>query len=410
MIQQFLSRNKHAYTNIDSSEAHGLKINTGKLNYYDKESSTWKEIKPPTEPYKIMTVKINLSSDPVIYYQDNATSMTPRSSEWDEFFGIYPYLASSEIDVKINPNNYKQYLDGTAIEEEKLAASNVMIYFPRMGLKITLDETLETPELTISITNNPYDNAFSYKAFNNAMPAYPKPGFSIGAYKGFVVDGKLRSMSGKEPTTFDKMDSFRNFAHANGTGYELTGFYQMTYIQAMYILKYKSLDSQAILGQGFTSVENTFATTTGATDEKGLTYGSQDKKEQMKLFGIEDLWGNTWDYLDGIISKEDRGLYTASSNFDAAHTFYTKAGEIGETDVDGYVSACHGNNDLGFLPKEQKGSATTYFCDYSCVYPNRIATYGGDFVDYSKVGVFRIYVNYKTDYAEASIGARLMRL
>ena len=48
---------------------------------------------------------------------------------------------------------------------------------------------------------------------------------------------------------------------------------------------------------------------TGTTDSLGFCYGNTDDYgHPMKLFGIEDFWGNIYDWVEGLRTNENNGL------------------------------------------------------------------------------------------------------
>ena len=159
-----------------------------------------------------------------------------------------------------------------------------MVAFPRRGVKITTVGNT----LTVKMTDDPDNPEFEYLAHTRGTTRKEK--FYLGAYKGFTYASKLRSWSGKAPTVSQTIATFRTQAQANGAGYDQSGFYQLTFRQAMYILKYRNLDSQTVIGRGFVD-GNSAATNTGNTNKRGMDWGETTGKQQMKLFGLEDFWG-----------------------------------------------------------------------------------------------------------------------
>ena len=168
------------------------------------------------QPFRTMTVRIDLAnSNPssCITYQDDAVGMTAKSSDWDNFFGHYPVLLKNGVEVgKLNPNNFAQFEDGSAADITSGDAGDVMIAFPRRGVKISTSGDI----LTISMTDDPDNSDFTYYAHTRGTTR--KEVFYLGAYKGYVASSKLRSLSGKAPTASQTIGTFRTQAHANGTG------------------------------------------------------------------------------------------------------------------------------------------------------------------------------------------------
>ena len=357
------------------------------------------------QPYKIMTVNIDLSnSNPStsVTYADDAVGMTAKSAAWDEFFGHYPVLLKNGVEVgKLNRNNFSQFEDGT-FAAIGVSGGDVMVAFPRRGVKISTTGTT----LKISMTDNPDHPDFEYYAHERGNTR--KDVFYLGAYKGFMYSSKLRSLSGKAITASKTIGEFRTLAHENGAGYELSGFYQLIFRQAMYILKYKNLDSQTALGKGYTA--GSAAQTTGATDTKGMDYGETSDTSRMKLFGLEDFWGNIYEWIDGIVTDSTRNILTATDNFNNSGSGYINRGQGSTSNIGNYMSKPQGTTETGFLAKEVNGSATTYFCDYASLYASCVACFGGDWGIGSAAGAFRLSVSNADSGSCATIAARLMYL
>lgn len=367
------------------------------------------------QPYKKMTVRIDLSnSNPATCstYADDAVGMTAGSSEWDDFFGHYPVLFKDGAEVgKLDPNDFTKFEDGTDADITSGDAGDIMICFPRHGLAISTTDNI----VTVSMTDDPDNDDFKYYAHSRGDNR--RDVFYLGAYKGYLLDSKLRSLSGKSPRVNATIGNFRTYAQANGSGYEMTGFYQITYLQAMYLLKYKSLDSQTAVGMGYVSGSNAIAT--GGTEAWGMdcelvkqtnpTYMT-DSKHHVKVFGLEDLWGNVHEFVDGIYSSSARNIITATDNFNDTGTGYTDNGQGATSNLSGYMSKPQGTTEKGFIAKANDGSSTTYFCDYAYLYSSAVAFFGGTYGNGAYAGVFWLGVSSSASYSGSYVGARLMYL
>lgn len=369
------------------------------------------------QPYKTMTAIIDLSnSNPstCITYADDAVGMTPGSAAWDEFFGHYPCILLNGVEgVKLDPSNYTKDINGNTVNLASAAVGDVMVAFPRRGLKITTVGTT----MTIKMTDDPDNADFEYNAHTRGSTRKEK--FYLGAYKGFLDSSKLRSWSGKAPTASQTIGTFRTQAQANGAGYENSGFYQLMFRQCMYLLKYRNLDSQTTIGRGYVKSTNTAAVNTGGTNAYGMdseiikasnpTYMT-DELHQVKLFGIEDFWGNIWEWIDGIVTTSTRNMLTATTGFNDTGSGYTDQGQGAAENVSGYMSKPQGTTKTGFLIKEASGSETTYFCDSASLNASCVACFGGSWTNASYAGAFHLRVAYAASFSHATVAARLMYL
>lgn len=370
------------------------------------------------QPYKKMTAIIDLSnSNPAtcVTYADDAVGITAGDSAWDEFFGHYPVLLKNGVEVgKLNPNNFDQFEDGTTADISSGNAGDAMIAFPRRGLTITTSGT----KITISMTDDPDNADFEYNAHTRGTT--PKDVFYLGVYKGNVVSNKLRSLKGKTITANQTIGTFRTQAQANGSGYEQSGFYQLTFRQCMYILKYKNLNSQTTVGYGYVLSSHSAAIASGGTEAWGMdcelikstnpSYMT-DQNHHVKCFGLEDFWGNIWEWIDGLVSDSSRNVLTANSGFNDSGSGYTNNGNGGvSANIGNYMSKPQGSTKAGFVAKEVSGSETTYFCDCADLYASCVAKFGGAWNGTAAAGAFLLDVDNASSTSDAYVAARLMYL
>lgn len=368
------------------------------------------------QPYKIMTVEIDLlngNPSTCCTYTDDAVDMESGDTSWDEFFGHYPVLFKNGQEVgKLNPNNFAQFEDGSTVDISSGDAGDVMIAFPRRGVRINIVDNI----LTVSMTDDPDNPDFKYYAHSRGEERKEK--FYLGAYQGYLLSLKLRSLSGKLPNNKFSIGAFRTYAQANGTGYEQSGFYQLIFRQVMYLLKYKNLNSQSAVGSGFTgwTISNE-PSNTGTTNSLGMDYRETSGIKHVKLFGIEDFWGNLQEWIDGIVLKEKDSstitLLTTTTGFNNSGTDYEIETEM--ADSVGYMRKPKGTTETGFVINETGGSTTTYFCDCAKVRcydstTNYVASFGGNWDSGSDAGIFCLLADKSTYESFVSVGARLMYL
>ena len=358
---------------------------------------------------RTMTVVIDQSNsnpETCITYADDAVGMTPGSSEWDSFFGHYPCLFKDGVEVgRLNPNDFTKFEDGTSADITSGNAGDVMIAFPKLGYKISTSGDI----VTVSMTEKPNAEGYCYLAHTRGTTVKDK--FYLGAYKGYTLDSKLRSLSGKTPTVNTTIGNFRTQAQANGSGYDQSAFNQLIFRQCMYLLKYKNLDSQTAVGKGYVSEINSSAISTGGINDKGMDYGIIYSNSHMKLFGLEDFWGNVTEFIDGIFIDDNRNILTATENFNDTGSGYTNQGASGlSSDTSGWMSKVQGTSEKGFVLKEKNGSKTTYYSDYALVSASCVVCFGGSWRDGAQAGAFSFYGYPSASDSRSDFSARLMYL
>ncbi len=369
------------------------------------------ESKPQYKAWGVRIDRENSDPDEAVEYIGAAAGYMPadgtEQGSWADnpvFAKIKPcLLCDGKVVDYLDPNDYGRAASGEPIGKMR-AYFDTMVEFGKIFYRIRKDEYYTYVEITDdvrSLADGFTDYAFSYKG-----KVYDK--FYIGAYKGYVVDGKLRSISGVLPENNKTIGAFRKAAHANGNGYEILPFNKLTLLQALYVVRYKSLDSRAALGKGCTEADS-FAPT-GNTDKDGLYFGSQDGDVQMKCHGIEDLWGNILEWVDGFITTDK--IKIADGNFNDKGDGYEIAANLPNT-VCGAITDVHGNNKLGFVPSEADddiSAGEAYYCNYGSTWCDgtvNLPYFGGNRSNGAYAGAFCFYCGYSASYAVANIGARL---
>lgn len=361
--------------------------------------------------YKTYGVSIDLANsnpETAVTYTDTAVGMVAGSSDWDNtniFRDIRPCLfQDGEIKGYLNPNDFTKYVDGTSADISTGAEGDVMIEIPKVGVKIaTSDNTL-----TVQVTDNPNAEGFSYLAHTREKHG-DKDKLYIGAFLGYNLSSKLRSLCSKQPTANITIGQARTLAQANGDGYDQIAFYQLTLLQCLFLIKYKSRNSQTALGRGYVT-SNSSAIQTGSTVAKGMDFGETTGKQQIKFLGIEDFWGNLFCWIDGLVSSSNYHALTATKNFNDDGTGYNDKGQVATTNIGGYMKIPQGTNDLGFIIKIQGGSSTTYFADGASFNNGFIPCFGSSWNSSLSAGAFNLFVDmYASDF-DNTCGGRLMYL
>lgn len=366
------------------------------------------------QAYQTYGVSIDLSNsnpETAVTYTDDAIGMVAGSPDWYKasiFKNIKPCLFKDGAVVDyLNPDNFAQFVDGTAADITSGDSGDVMIEIPKTGYKITKSGTT----LTVQVTDDPNKDGFSYKAHTRTEDG-DRENLYIGAFLGSNKNSKLRSISGVSPQNVTSLTDFRTQAQANGAGYDLLAFYPMTLLQCLFLIMYKNLNSQVALGMGYVGDSSWSYTQkdTGATVAKGMNYGSSNDMEQMKFLGIEDFWGNLYQWVDGLVSSSDYHALVATDSFNDTGDGYTDLGALSTSSIYGYMKSPQGTNEAGFIISEKGASSSTYFSDYADFHGGFVPVFGGSFVDGANAGAFQLGVDYGPGDAVGIVGARLMFL
>lgn len=375
-------------------------INNWNKKFGEEEVNKLIEERIKSEAIKplIMTAVIDqTNSNPLtcISYADDARKMEKGSLKWDNFFKTKLVLFKDGKEVRD--------LEDNELSSLKPEDGDVMVKFRRLGLNI---KTVED-KIYITMTDNPDDPNFKYYAHTRGTER--REAFYLGAYLGYEENGKLRSIKDVMPTASKTVGAFRTLAQANGKGYEQFAFYQLVFLQAMYVLKYGNLDSQTAIGKGLTGGSYT---NTGTTNGKGIDFGSTDATLQMRFQYLEDFYGNKYQWIDGVQSGGSSNMMTTTDNFNDERKDYESYPLGFSGNIYQYPRKVQGTSELGFIIKENGASQTTYFCDYQDVYGNsiKLPCFGGNCSGGASAGAFYFCCYYSASNSSASVGSRLMFL
>lgn len=358
--------------------------------------------------YGVRVMENNSNPETCCTYIEEAVEINlANSTSLGGWSKIYPFNEIKIIGLKngvetneINPLNKDHYFGGYRVPDDV----DVMVKIPKVYWKFS--NISNGYELRIS--KDKFDGADCYAhKVNGAEKDY----IYVGAYLGYVENGKLRSKSRATPTTNKTIGQFRQYAQANGDGYQQWNWYTQTLIQILYLIAYKNLNSQQALGYGFVYGSG-YPLQTGGTYEKGFVYGESSGRQQMCFLGIEDLWGNLSQWVDGLKISNTSIMATPNNKiFNDNGSGYKKIGTaINTTNV--YINKVFHDNECAFLTKECNGSETTHYTDAGAVWigGDNVGAYGGNYTVYRNAGIFNFYANYNTSLYNSEIGSRLCYL
>lgn len=328
-----------------------------------------------TLTYGVKIDKNNSNPSTCVTYTDAATGLSPSYTFGNSFVdngwgarlsdmvGMKPCLLKNGIvQYYLNPNDFTLKEDGSSSDIITGNDGDVMIEFKKCYLSITSDDNY----VYVKISDHKVDDSFTDYPFSYGGVIKDK--FYIGAYEGYVSDSKLYSLSGKTPSTSNSMkrSNYRSYAQAKGAGYEIVPYNKFVFLQALYLIRFRNLDSQSALGRGYTLYGSTI---TGQLNASGMCFGNvaAGTSSPIKCNGIENLWGGRDEWLDGFISFS-KTVYTADGNFSDTNTSSSSnVAQITFTvnNFSGFMQDIQGTNAMGFFPKQDRvgGSETTYYCD-----------------------------------------------
>lgn len=352
-------------------------------------------------------------SDPsaTVTYLADAVGMTPAAMDFtndkflwgswrDAFFMPRPCMLRYDgtVDYYLDPNDYAKKYDGTPSDVANDAyEGNAMVEWGQNGKKIwykIVPDASDPTSADVYIADYQVDEDYRAWSFVNNQGILVDH-FYTPIYNGTVdSSGRLRSISGKGYAALcQNKNAAQEIAAAelnNPDSDKLwyTEVYaDVTLINLLLILMAKSLDTETAYGHGRCNQapDPSAMLGTGTMDGKGLFWGSSVDASGVKVFGMENWWGNQWRRYAGHMlvnfvhkTKLTRGRQDGST----ADDYNTTANGylIGATTQQavGYVAKMDFDEN-GFMTKEAGGDSAHNWCDH-CYQTTgtRYALRGGD--------------------------------
>ena len=280
--------------------------------------------------------------------------------------------------------------------------------------------------------NYRYYGAFDACVFDNSASAYIS-GTNLDNASVLIdtAADKLASVSGIYPMVGVTRAECRSMAANRGTFWRQLDFTLWSAVQLLYLVEHQSFYSQNILGAGNTngsylasssSQNDSPHTIAGASNSLGngstnTTTGAGTSAKPgvsyMSYRGIENFYGNCWNWADGInVNVGANGNVHVTNNrahfADNTSSNMTLLTSSAPTTAN-YASAV-ASVDAYFIPTSVSGgSSSTYLTDYwyGSASSNRVAVVGGGADLGATAGAFCVAAGIDSSFRVRYVGARL---
>jgi len=372
--------------------------------------------------YTNQNIRLVPPSQAISRYVDFTTNTTTITGDPN----TYPvYMDINRCNVSDNGTINAYYGDASYVEDG--SNGQVMVKIPKFYYKVTPDENggldgVNIRKCTWEISETPADGFTLHPAFYDAN-GNEIDYFLYGAFDGVgqrdstygtsynTSTDKLSSVAGSSylPTNSLTRATARTMATNRGTGWYSAGVKQTMAVLMLFAVEY-GFNSQIAVGQGVVSAS---AATYAGQTTGNITSGTQDNKTTpVNWRGIENLWGNIWDWIDGLNVNGRIPYFCNTYTFvDDTSTGYTQISF--SLPSSNYITAFgyDSTNDWVLLPSESSSTANPSGPIGDYVSSNsgwRVARLGGYWDDDSNAGAFCWYCSNDSSKADARIGARLM--
>ena len=343
--------------------------------------------------------------------------------------GVYPFSKIGRVVVdkdsgaiKYRLNEYNSNFDDKGNPIALQDNEDIMVYFPAFYCKrewtgTTCKDSVST-EVPTTATKDGWEVHSAFLRADGTVRTH----VLVGAFQGVEIGGQLRSVPNKaKPKVSITLEAFRNLARqGRNSKWNVLTMDIISMIQLLYKVGFQNLNSQSVIGNGWTS--KSASATVGSTMSLGNRSGYLGVNgNQISLFGVEDFYGNVWEFVDGFVVKDD-GYYTTNNpnNFGITST-YTKingcgkplAGTSASANVEGYVTKIEkptGREKFFNLPCVLGGTETTYYCDYLWSHSlgqENICLFGGQWGNGSVAGLACLHLNAVASTSTSSLGAHI---
>jgi len=364
------------------------------------------------------TVEINYVSRPKVYGVAWKKVSDPTLIRTDDAVGLqaFPGLATEEPANGFDTAEIYKDIDQVTDD-----LGNVFMRIPKFYIKKTDGTVFKTIQIS---TGSFASGGYLPYCFWNFSASVVLPYIDVGKYNAFKTSGSiLQSITGVAPAVSATITNFRTWATNNNSGsnvgYQQLDLHTIDVLQCLFYVEFATLNSQSIVA-GYTGGGNTVSRNSGDCDAVTATTGGitslTSGSASFKYRGIEHLWGNVWQFVDGVnINNNVASVCLDPDNYvvDKWTTDNYNALSYTNINADEYVVVMGYSSDYPFAQfptVASGGGATTYYSDYYFqASGSRIARFGGNWDYVTRAGVSNWNLSSDSGVAAAVVGARLLK-
>ena len=384
---------------------------TGAVVFKGLEAGTWTII--VTNGTDTATETVDIRSDyqaeiSFVKIYGISRDITAASPAWARTDDAVGKAATASVGTTAGSSDFDSCYPWSGIVRETLSTGDVMVKIPKFWFQRYREGNVEY----IKIADKPTDGFTLHPAFNHG--GIERESIYVGAYK--TVSGN-KSASGANPLVYQTRATMRSNAKAKGAGWGIIDIAALSAIQMLMLVEFATNNTQSAIGRGYCD-GNSAARKTGSCDSVANLTGrpaGTDGNTDVVWRGIEGLWGNIWEWVDGL-NWNDGTYYVCndpSKYADNTTTSYTALSFKGTINWNTSYITQEGldpDSPHVMLPSAAgRGSETTYYCD-TCWSSTGWRTFerGGNWKNGSKCGLFAVASDYTSSYSINDLGSRLL--
>lgn len=355
------------------------------------------------------SASVELSFAKIYGISRDVTSTSPAWARTDLAVNM---TATASVGTTAGESDFDNAMPWAGMTRETLNNLDVMVKIPKFYFKRYREGNIEH----IKISDKKKTGFTLHPLFNHggveSEYAY------VGAYKTGINGTTHISVPGLKPVASATRSDFRTRAVTKGKGWSLIDIAAISAIQMLCMVEFATNNVQAVIGRGYCD-NNSASLTTGSCDSVPNLTGrpsGTDGKTGVVYRGIEDFWGNVWEWVDGV--NFNNGKYYVCNDptkyVDNTAENYEELSFTGATNWSkSYITQeglDTGNNPHVMLPSAAgSGSETTYQCD-ACWSADgwRVFGHGGYWNAGSCDGLFTANLADDSSYSYTHLGSRLL--
>lgn len=336
------------------------------------------------------------------------TASSPAWARTDMAVGM---TATASVGTSAGSSDFDNAMPWKGMARETVSTNDVMVKIPKFYYRRYREGNIEH----IQIADKPAAGFSVHPLFNHegveSEYAY------VGAYK---TSSNNKSVTRASPQASQTRARFRTNAKAKGAGWSLIDIAAVSAIQMLMLVEFANNNMQSVIGRGYCD-GNSGSLKTGSCDSVPNLTGrpsGTDGKTGVIYRGIEDFWGNVWEWVDGV--NWNNGTYYVcndpSKYADDTSTGYDQLSYTGSTSwgqsyitEEGLDTSALENTHI-MLPKAAgSGSESTFMCD-ACWSSTgwRVFQRGGYGANGSACGLFTAHLSDPSSGSNTVLGSRLL--
>lgn len=349
-------------------------------------------------------------------YSNSSTELSRITKHNDPNNFVNTNINTEPVSENINRSGsspFDEYLPWKGMEEYNVSSGKITAKQGDAGFsRSQYDVVVYIPEFWYKVVETPSEQKRYFYISNGMADGFEKHPGSGHYVSRYNLNTSTSAITATALRTGLSRSDARTVVSSKGEKWSLYDYATWCAIWMLYIVEYADWNTQATVGKGY--VSGSFVLQNGATDGMAYHTGTTTATNgngAVQYRHIENIWGNTYDWVDGINFYEDE-VYVCTdpkSFIDDGTVGYTSIGT--RIKKSGFTSKTLFSSiaPWSFSPETTSGSSSTYIPDYSYYSGGwKTLCVGGGYNDQDYAGLFCFSSYYSSSSNSASIGIRLV--